>query len=216
MAHRTVTTLVLAWLLSAPSAWRRCRRKRTLVRTAAGRVDAWYRRTAERTPRGMWGIVIARMDGTVLWSMNPDLELIPGLDGQGVHDRIRPRAHGRRRADHDPRGGLRRGRFGDRPLAGQLGAGAGRRPDAGPLRPGGSQAARAGPAPSRAAAFASWKDRSPSPAAPGPPIPASRRSGRPTTRGSSTPPRSGRSPCTRTRCRSPSGPGGKSVRLRRW
>jgi D-alanyl-D-alanine carboxypeptidase/D-alanyl-D-alanine-endopeptidase (penicillin-binding protein 4) len=76
MAHRTVTTLVLAWLLFAASA-RQPLVGQELTSHQHAAVDAWYRRTAERTPRGMWGIVIARMDGTVLWSMNPDLELIP-------------------------------------------------------------------------------------------------------------------------------------------
>ena len=76
MAHRTVTNLVLAWLLSV-SAWPVSAHAQTLSARQLADVDGWYRRTAERTPRGMWGIVIARMDGTVLWSINPDLELIP-------------------------------------------------------------------------------------------------------------------------------------------
>ena len=40
-------------------------------------LDGWYRRTAERTPGGQWGISIGTMDGPVLWSVSPDLELIP-------------------------------------------------------------------------------------------------------------------------------------------
>lgn len=40
-------------------------------------LDAWFRRTAERTPGGMWGISIGTMDGRVLWSVGPELELIP-------------------------------------------------------------------------------------------------------------------------------------------
>ena len=40
-------------------------------------LDAWFRRTAERTPGGQWGISIGTMDGRVLWSVSPELELIP-------------------------------------------------------------------------------------------------------------------------------------------
>jgi D-alanyl-D-alanine carboxypeptidase/D-alanyl-D-alanine-endopeptidase (penicillin-binding protein 4) len=42
-----------------------------------GRVDDWYRRTVARTTDGEWGIVIGTMAGSVLWSLNPELELIP-------------------------------------------------------------------------------------------------------------------------------------------
>jgi D-alanyl-D-alanine carboxypeptidase/D-alanyl-D-alanine-endopeptidase (penicillin-binding protein 4) len=76
MAQRTVANLVFAWLLSV-TAWPTATHAQTLSPQKLSEVDGWYRRTAERTPRGMWGIVIARMDGTVLWSINPDLELIP-------------------------------------------------------------------------------------------------------------------------------------------
>ncbi len=41
------------------------------------RVEDWFRHTAERTGDGEWGIAIGTMDGRVLWSMNPELELIP-------------------------------------------------------------------------------------------------------------------------------------------
>jgi serine-type D-Ala-D-Ala carboxypeptidase/endopeptidase (penicillin-binding protein 4) len=41
------------------------------------RVEEWYRRTLERTGDGQWGIAIGTMDGRILWSMNPELELIP-------------------------------------------------------------------------------------------------------------------------------------------
>jgi D-alanyl-D-alanine carboxypeptidase/D-alanyl-D-alanine-endopeptidase (penicillin-binding protein 4) len=40
-------------------------------------LEAWYRRTAERTKRGEWGVAIGTMDGRVLWSMSPELALIP-------------------------------------------------------------------------------------------------------------------------------------------
>ena len=41
------------------------------------KVDDWYRRTVARTGDGEWGIAIGTMDGRVLWSFNPELELIP-------------------------------------------------------------------------------------------------------------------------------------------
>jgi D-alanyl-D-alanine carboxypeptidase/D-alanyl-D-alanine-endopeptidase (penicillin-binding protein 4) len=41
------------------------------------KVDDWYRRTVARTSDGEWGIAIGTMDGRVLWSLNPELELIP-------------------------------------------------------------------------------------------------------------------------------------------
>ena len=40
-------------------------------------VEAWYGRAVERTPGGEWGVAIGTMDGRVLWSANPELELIP-------------------------------------------------------------------------------------------------------------------------------------------
>ena len=40
-------------------------------------LDAWFRRASERTPDGQWGISIGTMDGRVLWSVSPELELIP-------------------------------------------------------------------------------------------------------------------------------------------
>ncbi len=41
------------------------------------RVDDWYRRTLGRTGDGQWGMAIGTMDGRILWSLNPELELIP-------------------------------------------------------------------------------------------------------------------------------------------
>ena len=40
-------------------------------------VEAWFQRATERTPDGQWGISIGTMDGRVLWSVSPELELIP-------------------------------------------------------------------------------------------------------------------------------------------
>src|SRR3982750_1158025 len=41
------------------------------------RVDQWFHQAVERTGDGQWGVVIGSMDGRVLWSANPELELIP-------------------------------------------------------------------------------------------------------------------------------------------
>jgi D-alanyl-D-alanine carboxypeptidase/D-alanyl-D-alanine-endopeptidase (penicillin-binding protein 4) len=40
-------------------------------------LDGWYRRTAERTGRGEWGVAVGTMDGRILWSVSPELALIP-------------------------------------------------------------------------------------------------------------------------------------------
>jgi D-alanyl-D-alanine carboxypeptidase/D-alanyl-D-alanine-endopeptidase (penicillin-binding protein 4) len=40
-------------------------------------LQAWYRRTAERTGNGEWGVAVGTMDGRVLWSISPELALIP-------------------------------------------------------------------------------------------------------------------------------------------
>jgi D-alanyl-D-alanine carboxypeptidase len=48
-----------------------------LTPTELQKVDDWYRRTITRTGDGEWGIAIGTMDGRVLWSFNPELELIP-------------------------------------------------------------------------------------------------------------------------------------------
>jgi D-alanyl-D-alanine carboxypeptidase/D-alanyl-D-alanine-endopeptidase (penicillin-binding protein 4) len=40
-------------------------------------LDAWFARTSERTPGGQWGISIGTMEGRILWSVSPELELIP-------------------------------------------------------------------------------------------------------------------------------------------
>ena len=41
------------------------------------RVGEWFQRTSLRTGDGEWGVAIGTMDGRVLWSLNPELELIP-------------------------------------------------------------------------------------------------------------------------------------------
>ncbi|HEX2217826.1 MAG TPA: D-alanyl-D-alanine carboxypeptidase/D-alanyl-D-alanine-endopeptidase [Gemmatimonadales bacterium] len=40
-------------------------------------LEDWFRRASERTPGGQWGISIGTMDGRVLWSVSPELELVP-------------------------------------------------------------------------------------------------------------------------------------------
>ena len=40
-------------------------------------VELWFSRAVERAPGGEWGVVVGTMDGRVLWSANPELELIP-------------------------------------------------------------------------------------------------------------------------------------------
>jgi D-alanyl-D-alanine carboxypeptidase/D-alanyl-D-alanine-endopeptidase (penicillin-binding protein 4) len=48
-----------------------------LTQRERAQVEEWYRRTSERTGDGQWGIAIGTMSGKVLWSVNPELELIP-------------------------------------------------------------------------------------------------------------------------------------------
>jgi D-alanyl-D-alanine carboxypeptidase/D-alanyl-D-alanine-endopeptidase (penicillin-binding protein 4) len=40
-------------------------------------LEAWYQRASERTPNGQWGVSIGTMDGRLLWSVSPELELVP-------------------------------------------------------------------------------------------------------------------------------------------
>jgi D-alanyl-D-alanine carboxypeptidase/D-alanyl-D-alanine-endopeptidase (penicillin-binding protein 4) len=40
-------------------------------------LDAWYQRASERTPEGQWGVSIGTMEGRLLWSVSPELELVP-------------------------------------------------------------------------------------------------------------------------------------------
>ncbi|MBA3497670.1 MAG: D-alanyl-D-alanine carboxypeptidase [Gemmatimonadales bacterium] len=49
----------------------------TLTARERAAIDDWYRRTSERTRSGEWGIAIGTMDGRILWSMSPELALIP-------------------------------------------------------------------------------------------------------------------------------------------
>src|SRR5438046_496566 len=75
MRCRLIGTLVTAGLgavlIAAPV------RGQELTRSELARVDEWFRQTSDHTTDGQWGIVIGSMNGGVLWSMNPELELIP-------------------------------------------------------------------------------------------------------------------------------------------
>jgi len=48
----------------------------TLEPEGRSSLEDWYRRTASRTG-GQWGIAIGTLDGRILWSLSPELELIP-------------------------------------------------------------------------------------------------------------------------------------------
>jgi serine-type D-Ala-D-Ala carboxypeptidase/endopeptidase (penicillin-binding protein 4) len=48
-----------------------------LTSTELVQVEDWFRRTSERTGDGEWGIAIGTMDGRVLWSLNPEQQLVP-------------------------------------------------------------------------------------------------------------------------------------------
>lgn len=75
MARRLRGTLVFAavcgTLLSSPGA------AQTLTAKEHRALDDWYRRTSERTGRGEWGAAVGTMDGRILWSVSPELALIP-------------------------------------------------------------------------------------------------------------------------------------------
>jgi serine-type D-Ala-D-Ala carboxypeptidase/endopeptidase (penicillin-binding protein 4) len=75
MRCRLVTTLLTAVACSvlrvSPLA------AQELTASELARVEQWFRQTADRTGDGQWGIAIGSMNGRVLWSMNPELELIP-------------------------------------------------------------------------------------------------------------------------------------------
>ena len=60
-------------------------------------------RTSERTPGGQWGISIGTMDGRVLWSVSPELELIPASTTKLFTTGFSRDPDGRRRALHHPR-----------------------------------------------------------------------------------------------------------------
>ncbi len=76
MVRRSVGMLVFAAICGAlmgPSAVA----AQTLTLKEREGLDAWYRRTADRTGLGEWGVAVGTMDGRILWSVSPELALIP-------------------------------------------------------------------------------------------------------------------------------------------
>jgi len=69
--NQTLVTLVVSMVLSSAAG------AQELTPAELARVEEWYRRTAERTGDGQWGIAVGTMGGRVLWSTNSELELIP-------------------------------------------------------------------------------------------------------------------------------------------
>ena len=75
MARRRTGTLVAVGIcgliLTSPLV------AQTLTPAERESLDAWYRRTVERTGRGEWGVAVGTMDGRILWSASPEAALIP-------------------------------------------------------------------------------------------------------------------------------------------
>ena len=75
MARRLTETLVCAVIavavLCLPA------QAQSLTPKELEALQAWYRRTADRTGNGEWGAAVGTMDGRVLWSVSPELALIP-------------------------------------------------------------------------------------------------------------------------------------------
>jgi serine-type D-Ala-D-Ala carboxypeptidase/endopeptidase (penicillin-binding protein 4) len=76
MRQRLARTLVFLFILSGLSRVNTAVAQNLTPAERAG-VDDWFRRTVSRTSDGQWGIAIGTMDGRVLWSVNPELEMIP-------------------------------------------------------------------------------------------------------------------------------------------
>ena len=74
---RCRVTLTLSLVLLSGLATSQVAAAQELTAAELVRVEDWYRRTVERTRDGEWGIAIGAMNGRVLWSLNPELELIP-------------------------------------------------------------------------------------------------------------------------------------------
>lgn len=75
MRRRLTKTLVITLLSGFVSAGPTA--AQDLTSNDLARVEDWYRHAVERTRDGEWGVAIGTLDGRVLWSVNPDLELIP-------------------------------------------------------------------------------------------------------------------------------------------
>ena len=75
MAHRRPLPLVAVGVCGVVLAARLS--AQTLTAAERASLDDWYRRTAERTGRGEWGVAVGTMDGRILWSLSPEAALIP-------------------------------------------------------------------------------------------------------------------------------------------
>ena len=107
MARRLVRTLVAVAVVcgaSAPSALA----AQALAPQEREALEAWYRRTADADGRrGEWGVAIGTMDGRVLWSMSPELALIPASTAKVFTTGFTRARVGGGVADHHPRRGRR-------------------------------------------------------------------------------------------------------------
>jgi D-alanyl-D-alanine carboxypeptidase/D-alanyl-D-alanine-endopeptidase (penicillin-binding protein 4) len=85
MARRLTRTLVSAvargMLIVTPLVATPLAATRLVAQTLTARereaLDDWYRRTSERAGRGKWGVAVGTMDGRILWSISPELALVP-------------------------------------------------------------------------------------------------------------------------------------------
>jgi len=75
MVRRLNGTLVAAVVAGMVAAWPA--HAQSLAPKELEALEGWYRRTADRTGNGEWGVAVGTMDGRVLWSVSPELALIP-------------------------------------------------------------------------------------------------------------------------------------------
>jgi D-alanyl-D-alanine carboxypeptidase/D-alanyl-D-alanine-endopeptidase (penicillin-binding protein 4) len=75
MIRRLVGTLVAIAVAGAVAS--SSVRAQSLTPKEQEALEDWYRRTADRTGSGEWGVAVGTMDGRVLWSISPELALIP-------------------------------------------------------------------------------------------------------------------------------------------
>jgi len=75
MAYRLSKTLVAA-IIAGTAAYSPVQAQ-SLGPKELEALESWYRRTTDRTGNGEWGVAVGTMDGRVLWSMSPELALIP-------------------------------------------------------------------------------------------------------------------------------------------
>ena len=75
MVRRLNGTLVAAFVAGAVAS--SPVRAQSLAPRELEALESWYRRTADHTGNGEWGVAVGTMDGRVLWSVSPELALIP-------------------------------------------------------------------------------------------------------------------------------------------